>query len=316
MVSRRLIRVKTLQVLFSLYTKDDLNFDSALKQYKFSIGKTQELYFLMLKLIVDLKDLHLEKIEINKHKHLPSKEDLNPSLNFSQNRWIRQIEENQQYKRFTHNGSLNWIDNEKLIVQLNKSLQNSPEFKIYQEQESTSYNDDKKIIKFLLENVIGEHPEIIDILEEKSIFWTEDFEFVVNLLLKTARTLKASDNESFLLSSLYKNKDDEQFGYDLLKFNIQYHNDYRQIIESHTKNWEIDRISNTDIILIEMAISELKYMPSIPVKVTMDEYIELAKHYSSEKSRIFINGILDKITIMLKSEGAIQKKGRGLIGQQ
>jgi N utilization substance protein B len=315
MVSRRLIRIKTFQIVFAQLAKQEEDFDKSYKDLKFSIEKTKDLYFLILRLIIDLKDLAEEKIELNKQKKLPTEEDLNPKLAFVENAAIAQLENNLQYQRYAKDNALHWNDHKEFVKSLLNQLQESNEFKFYINKENPTYKDDKKILSFLLEEIIGSSETILEILEEQSIYWTEDFEFVVNVLLKSLRTMKKSDEESALLSKTYKNDDDREFAYNLLKAVMQHHDDYVDLIDDYTKNWELERIMQVDILLMEMALAELITMPSIPIKVTLDEYIELSKFYSSSKSKVFINGVLDKLIADLKEKGEIVKKGRGLIGQ-
>ncbi len=315
MVSRRLIRIKTFQILYSQFSKNEIDFHISYKELQKSISKTQDLYFLILRLVVDLKDYNLERIEINKNKQLASHEDLSPKMAFVENKIITLIEENIQYQRFQSGNYLNWNDHRDVVEKIYKVLINTDTFKSYLNKESRSLKDDKKIISFLLEEIIGNYEDILNVLEEISIYWTEDFEFVVNNILKTVRTFKTTDSDEKLLSEIYKNDDDKEFAYNLLKFVLQNHDESIELIEKHAKNWEIERIIQIDILLMEMALAELTHMPSIPIKVSLDEYIELSKYYSSAKSKIFINGVLDKIIVEQKKKGLISKKGRGLIGQ-
>ncbi len=315
MVSRRLIRIKTFQIVFSQYANNELDFNIAYKNLKQSISKTQDLYFSMLNLLVSIKNLAEEKIEINKRKRLPTETDLNPQMNFVRNKMFDKIENNLQYQRFMKDDSLNWRNKPEFVEKLYKQLIEQKEYKIYQYTQNPNLKADKKIIYYILETIIGNSDEIVSILEEEHIYWTEDFEFVINNVLKTIRIWKDNMPEDEIISTLYKNDDDKQFAFDLLKAVLENHDKHLELIDKHTQNWEVERIIQIDIILMEMALAELINMPSIPVKVSLDEYIELSKYYSSSKSKVFINGVLDKLIEELKESGEIQKKGRGLIGQ-
>jgi len=315
MVSRRLIRIKAFQVLFSKFSQNDKDFDSSYNELKKSILKTQDLFFLLLRLLVDVRDLRAEKIEISKKKHLPTQEDLNPKTKFVDNLFIKLIENNLQYLRYQNSNTLNWSDNSDIVEKIYQALIKSDTFNKYVDGSELSFKDDKKIISFFFEEVVGQSEEIIDVLEEKSIYWTEDFEFVINNILKTVRTTKETDSDDKLLSDIYKNDDDKQFAYNLIKYTLENHDEHLELIEKYAKNWEIERIMQVDILLMEMALTELVFFESIPVKVSLDEYIELSKYYSSAKSKTFINGVLDKIITKYKESDKIVKKGRGLIGQ-
>jgi len=315
MINRRLIRVKTFQILFSKFSQNEINFDEAYRELQKSILKTQDLYFFLLRLLIDVRDLSEEKLEISRKKHLATDEDLNPKTKFVNNQVIKVLESNKQYQRYQNNNTLNWSNNTDIVEKIYKSLIQSESYIKYVNSEDSSFKNDKKIISFFFEEILGESSDILDVLEDTSIYWTEDFEFVINNILRIIRQLKVTDSEDKVLSEVYKNNDDQQFAYDLLKYTLQNHDEHIDLIEKYAKNWEIDRLIQIDILLMEMALSELIYLDSIPIKVSLDEYIELSKFYSSAKSKTFINGILDKIIIEFKENGRIQKKGRGLIGQ-
>ncbi len=271
MISRRLIRIKTFQIVFSQYANNELDFNIAYKNLQQSISKTQDLYFSMLNLLVSIKDLAEEKIEINKRKNLATESDLNPQMNFVRNTMFGKIEGNLQYQRFMKDDSLNWKNKPEFVEKLYKELIEKKEYKVYQYTQKPTLKADKKILYYILENIIGNSEEIISILEEEHIYWTEDFEFVVNNVLKTIRTWKDDMPETELISSLYKNDDDKQFAFDLLKYVLENHDKHIALIDQHTQNWEIERIIQIDIILMEMALAELINMPSIPIKVSLDE---------------------------------------------
>ena len=315
MVSRRLIRIKAFQILFSKFSQNEIDFDIAYKELQKSILKTQDLYFFLLRLLIDVKDLNQEKLELNKKKHLATTSDLNPKVQFINNKLIQQIEQNLQYLRYQNSNTLNWSEQTDMVEKIYNAFIQSEAYKNYLQLEQPSYKDDKNIVSQFFDTIVGQSEEIIPLLEDISIYWTEDFEFVINNILKTIRHSKETDSEERLLSNLYKNDEDKQFAYNLLRFTLQNHDEHIALIEEYAKNWEIDRLIQIDVLLMEMALAELIYLDSIPIKVSLDEYIELSKFYSSSKSKIFINGILDKIIVEFIKTGRIQKKGRGLIGQ-
>jgi len=314
MINRRLIRIKTFQALYAYNSVKGKDITQAKKELSLSIIKTLDLYFLLTKLIVDIKDKAYQKIENNKAKHLATEMDLNPNMHFVNNLFIAHLEQNEQFISYCNAKKLSWVDHNSF---LEKIYQNFIESEVYEKYmlQKPSFKEDKKIVNFFYEEIIGNSTEIIDLLEEESIYWTEDFEFVVNAILKTTRVYKEHDTSDKILIELYKNEDDQGFAKDLLEQSIKSHKENIALIEKFTKNWEIDRIIQIDVLLMEMAITEFVKFPTIPIKVSLDEYIELSKFYSTKKSKTFINGILDKILNTLKEEGKINKKGRGLIGQ-
>ncbi len=313
MISRRLIRVKTFQVLFSKKIENRVDFDQSYKELQKSFNKTKDLYFLLLSLLTELKHININKIEIRKSKLLAQPEDLNPKMNFVNNTFIKNIENNKQFQRYQNANIENWEQDETFLNRLYETLQADEKFIAYQNLEQPNFKQDKKIITHIFNHLLGENTEILDILEEKSIYWTEDFEFVINVILKTIRVMRSQTDEEADLVDLFKDESDQEFAYNLLKFTLQNQDEYSEKIEQHITNWDLERVIQVDVLLIQMALTELIHMPSVPIKVSIDEYVELSKFYSSEKSKIFINGMLDKLIKVYQEEGKIQKRGRGLL---
>jgi len=186
----------------------------------------------------------------------------------------------------------------------------------YMEDKTRSYLDDRKFVEKLFNKIILISEDLYQVLEEESIYWNDDVEFVVSMIVKTIKKFNELSDSDQSLMPLYKDIEDKDFTKDLLRKAILNHDELREMIKEHSKNWDVDRIAFMDILIMQLAITEFLYFPSIPTKVSMNEYIELSKYYSTDKSRNFINGILDKTLKDLKKEGKIKKLGRGLIGEQ
>jgi N utilization substance protein B len=183
------------------------------------------------------------------------------------------------------------------------------------ESEQDSYEWDKKVlVKVYSEDILNYEP-IYQLLEEESIYWNDDVDFVISMIIKTLKSFKAHDGEDARLMPMFKNEEDRDFVKNLYRKAILKSDDNLKLISEYTKNWDVDRIAFMDILLMQTALAEIIEFPSIPVKVTLNEYIEISKFYSTNKSSTFINGILDKIVNKLRSENKIQKLGRGLIGE-
>ncbi len=181
--------------------------------------------------------------------------------------------------------------------------------------DSNGFNEDKKFISNVFSKIIINHESLYQNLEEQSIFWNDDIEFVIGMIIKSFRSFKASSDENVKLMSLFKNEEDKDFVKRLFRKTVLNHNENEELISKFIKNWDVERVAFMDIIVMSLAIAEMTEFSEIPVKVSLDEYIEIAKFYSTQKSNIFINGILDKIVEYLKKEGKIKKVGRGLIGE-
>jgi N utilization substance protein B len=178
-----------------------------------------------------------------------------------------------------------------------------------------NYADDRKLVEDILKHLVLDNPDIESVLEEQSIYWNDDLDFVLSMVLKTFKKFKEYSDNSQSLLPMFKDDEDRKFAKDLFRKVILNHGENMMLIKEHTVNWDIERIAFVDNLILELALTEFLYFPSIPTKVTMNEYIELSKYYSTEKSRNFINGILDKALKDLKKAEKIHKAGRGLIGE-
>jgi transcription antitermination protein NusB len=273
------------------------------------------LYHYLLLLILDIKGFAEEKIELGKNKFRPSDAELNPITRFVNNKVIIQLESNKQLKKFLNDYKFSWVNYPELIKKTFTRISESKEYNSYINGKEPGYKDDKQIIIDIFTNHIAESEELFSSLEEQSIYWNDDVEFIISMINKTIGSFKEDQNDTLPLASLYKSKDDIGFVQTLFRKSIMNHEDNQALIGKYTKNWEIERIAYMDTLLMEMAIVEAIEMDYIPVRVTLNEYIEISKFYSTEKSSVFINGILDKIFSQLKADNKIIKKGRGLVGE-
>ncbi len=314
MITRRLLRIKILQTVFSYKFSEDKTIDIAEKELLHSIKRFYDLYHQLLYLVVKIRDIGEEKIQIAKEKKAPTHEDLNPNKKFVDNQVIRQIEDNQSLRSYMSSNKIGWTNQRDILRQLYNELINSQLYKDYMQDEDSNYESDKKFVLSVYKKIISESDPLYDQLEDQSIYWNDEVDLVISFIIKTIKSFRKKEGEDAGLMKLYKNSDDLEFAKSLLKKSILHFNDYDDLIEMHSKNWDLERIAFMDILIMKLAITEILEFPSIPTKVTLDEYIEIAKFYSTEKSNVFINGILDKIINQLREENKIQKQGRGLIG--
>lgn len=315
MISRRVIRIKVMQTLYSLHCSDEKSINLAEKELFFSIQKTYDLYHLMLQLLVDIKDFAVTRIEQNLTKHRPSVDDLNPNNKFVENVVIAKIAENTNLEKYIQTGKLSWINNPELIKKLYSELCETDEFKRYMANENRSEKEDTELVDFIYTDIFATSEDLSQILEEQSIYWNDDLEFVISMILKTIRKFKANTSPNKALLPLFKEEDDLDFTKKLFRKSVLDYKEHQAVIETHLKNWDLDRIAFIDLLIMQLAITEFLNFPSVPTKVTLNEYIDLARFYSTSKSRTFINGILDKILKDLKTQGKVIKAGRGLIGE-
>jgi N utilization substance protein B len=266
-------------------------------------------------LVIEIEKFAEQRIEIGLKKHRPTHDDLAPNTRFVNNRLISQLKNNTALNKYLESSKISWVNEAELIRKLYFSLTERDFYIEYMSAGQTGYADDRKVVEDILKYLILDNEDIDSVLEEQSIYWNDDLDFVVSMILKTLKKFREYSGEGQALLPMYKDDEDRQFAKDLYRKAVLNHEENMLMVKQHTLNWDIERIAFIDNLILELALTEFLYFPSIPTKVTMNEYIELSKYYSTEKSRNFINGILDKALKDLKKENKIVKAGRGLIGE-
>lgn len=315
MISRRILRIKILQTLYAYFQNADGEINRAEKALFHSIQKSYDLYHYLLLLIIEIADYAYSRIEIALQKKIPSYEDLHPNTKFVDNQIIGLLRKNRQLNDYVSHSKLSWTQTPELIKKLHNKIRMAPFFKEYMENTTRTFEEDQKVIIDIYSKEIAVSEGLYQALEEQSIYWNDEVEFIIGMIIKTLKKLRENDDENTPLMPLYKNEEDKEFVRHLFRKSIVHQKEYRTIVEEFTENWDVDRIAFMDFLILEMAITEAIEFPFIPTKVTINEYLEIAKSYSTEKSRIFINGLLDKIFKHLKETEKIKKTGRGLIGE-
>jgi len=321
MLSRRHLRVKVLQALYAFFQSDGDDLAAGEKQLLKSTDKLYELYIYQLSFLIKLVDYTRNRMEEAKKKFYPTEEDLNPNTRLIENQFIQQIEENKDFLRWRDKLKINWANEGHLFQKLLHELKNGQDFIEFINKEQSGYNDDKELIALIVMNYLPEYELLRNYYEDQSIFWSdEDYDISLIMLIKTIKSFKELWVPEHNLPPLFKDDDegddldeDRQYMLKLFRYSILRSQENEKLIEEQAENWELDRIAIMDIIIMKMALTELMIFPSIPFKVTINEYIEISKSYSSIKSKLFINGILDKLVVKLKMEGRIRKTGRGLM---
>ncbi len=312
MINRRFLRVKVMQALYSYMQSANTDLPKAEKDMFTSIDKVYELYVYLINLLMDIHHSSTMFMEDNKNKRLPTADDLNPNLKFVENPILVGLLSNITLKKEITNRKVSWQSDFDLVKKLFNEIKASDEYKEYMSTTTSTIAEDKKFLENIIRNVIADSTVLEFWLEEKNIHWADDYFIAVNALLKTIETAKPDG--SVTLSDLYKDaEDDKLFARMLLTKCIIHNGEYQELISDKTQNWEIERVAFLDVLLMKMAITEVMHVPNIPIKVSMNEYIEISKQYSTPKSKIFINGVLDKVVAELKAGNKIQKTGRGLL---
>ncbi|HUS87538.1 MAG TPA: transcription antitermination factor NusB [Bacteroidales bacterium] len=315
MISRRLLRIKALLIFYAFNRKRGDNLEAAEKELIYSIEKTYDLYHYMILLILEIADIASEKIEIGRNKKIPTFKDINPNTKFTDNRLIAQLRENLDLRRHIKSRRLSWISYPEIARKIYSQMIEWAEYEKYMIAEKVTYNADKKFVSSLLTEIIYPSEDIENVIEEISIYWNDDLEFVIAMIEKTIRRFRENSGPNHSLMPMYKNEDDKRFVKILLRKAILNTEPNSSLIENSTTNWEIERIALMDKLVMQLAITEILEFPEIPVKVTLNEYIEIAKYYCTAKSGTFVNGILDKIVRELRAGSMFKKSGRGLIGE-
>jgi len=315
MISRRLLRIKALLILYAFNRKKGDDLEAAEKELIISLKKSYDLYHLLLLLIIEIGDVAGEKIEIARQKKIPTYEDLHPNTKFIENRLLGQLYANKQLKNYARTAKLSWINNREIPKIYYNILRDSSIFKEYMSSGKSSYGEDKKFISRILSLILTEPEELESVLEEKSIYWNDDLDFVSVMVDKSLRQFRETAGEDHKLMSLYRSDEDEVFVKTLLRKTILNSDTLEGLIGSNTTNWEIERIALMDTLVMQLAITEIREFPEIPVKVSLNEYIEIAKFYCTSKSSTFVNGILDKIVKEMREKKMFRKTGRGLVGE-
>ncbi len=314
MLNRRHLRIKILQTLYAFEQAKDQTLAKAEKELMHNIQKMYEMYLFLMLIMLEIREVAERKIEDNKKKRLPSKEDLFPNTRFIDNRFLKQLEQNISLAHASEKHKINWGGEGELMRKFFKQLTDTEEFKTFMTGAEPAYKQDQEVVLRLFKRHLINYADLHEFFEERSIYWVDDLDLVASMTIKTFKSFEEDTSANHELLPLWKEPEDEMpFVKTLFRKAITNNKTLEDIIHKHTDNWELDRIALMDMILMKMAITEAQEFSQIPVKVTLNEYIELSKYYSTPKSSNFINGVLDKVFEEMQAEGAIKKVGRGLI---
>jgi N utilization substance protein B len=317
MLYRRHLRIKVLQALYSWYSGVNDDLLKAEKELLAGINKVFELFVWQLSFLDEVKRFAELRIKENKRKFYPTDDDLNPNLKFVENRVFVLLEQNNDFEKKKKLFKINWLEQQELIRRFYAELRSADFFKRYLQSNKSSLEEDKKLMVKIVDLMLADFDLLKSFYEEKSVYYTDGYDLVNILLIKFFDTISEAFGPLQSLPPIFtteneKINDDQYFVEGLFRKVIQSEEESTNIIKAKTNNWDFERIPLMDVILLRMAIVELQEMKTIPVKVTLNEYIEMAKFFSTPKSKIFVNGILDKLIHEFKEEGKINKTGRGL----
>ena len=314
MLNRRHLRIKALQNIFAWHMADKKDIKGDLKTLMQSIDSVYEMYIWMLSLMVEVTEFTANDAAERANKFIKTAEDINPNMKLLHNKFSILLQQNPEYVSAIKKYKVDWGFDPEIRKTVYNSLKASKEYADYLTDPNESLESSKDIIKYIFRKIILKNQAILQVFEEKFINWQVDHEVMKGMVAKTLKNFTSDDPFKNKLTEISADwVEDSKFVQDLFVHTLQNDAKYQEMIADRTKNWESERIALMDTILMKMAICELLNFPSIPVKVTINEYLELSKDYSTPKSNSFINGILDKILGDLKKNNTIKKIGRGLI---
>lgn len=314
MLTRRHIRVKVMQTIFAMHQKHS---DDLLKEEKFlynSIEIMQDLYLILLSILIEIQTNEIQLIQKRAEKHLATPEDKDPNKKFINNLVLNFLANNKSIKNALEDRKIvNWTQNNDIILLLLDEVKKSVFYKKYMNNRENSFEEDLRFIDTIFGDIIAPNEKLFDYLEESKLTWVDDIPLVNTLILKQLSAINLEDKNSFIVPNIFKDEDDKEFVSLLFRKTVLNETEFENHYADKSKSWDITRFAKIDSVILNMAVCEMLKFPSIPARVTINEYVELAKEYSTPNSSNFINGILDVVSKELAEKGLLNKIGRGLV---
>lgn len=307
MINRILLRIKIVQLVFAYQKNQAKSVDVAEKELFHSIEQTYSLYHLLLLLVPEITFLAQKRLDSAKNKLMPTSQELNPNTRFIDNAFAAQLADNEAFMDYVSENKISWTNHSSTVKNLYDALVNSDFFAEYMALPESSYEADRDLWRKFFKKCILENEDLLSSLEEMSIYWNDDLDIVVSFVQKTVKKFEQANGAKQALLPMFKDSEDRDFAKKLFRMSILNGVEYRALIDENTKNWEVDRIAFMDMVIMQLAIAELINFPNIPVNVTLNEYIEISKTYSTERSSTFINGVLDNIVSQLSKDNKLIK---------
>ena len=319
MLNRRILRIKAFKVLYGSVLAGDMSLTEAQSQLELSCEATRDLYLYMLSIVSPLTKVARERIEAVQKKINKTEEELNPNTKFADNALAKLLDEDVDFKKLVSKKKLSWDQYDLLLKKVMTSVASKDYYAEYMASEKRSLQEDCKLFTRIFEEEFVDSEELEMILEEKSLHWNDDLAYALTWCCRTFKSL--AEEESWSLLPLYQSdlmsgsdvESDKYFVHKLLQHSFAGYEKYSTMIAESVSGWEKERLFSTDVIMICMGLAEAVNFPTIPVKVTINEYVELAKYYGAPKSRSFVNGLLDRLVQKLVNDGQIVKEGKGLL---
>lgn len=314
MLNRRHLRIKILQMLYAYIQSESEGLEKGEKELLKSIDKMYDMYLLYMLTFENLSRIAENRLEDAKRKLRPTEDDLNPNLHFVENKLFKLLEGNIQLHKSAKDRKISWGSDleQDLLKKLFLEIKDSSDYEGYMKEREADFNTDRQYAVRVFKKTICNFELIHNYLDEKSVYWQDDIDHVASMVIKTIKLFTDKSDEFQPILELYKD-DEKDFTRELFRKTLNNYAEDAKVLDEYVKNWEADRLAKTDLLILHLALNEALYFEQIPLKVTLNEYIEIAKFYSTPKSNGFINGVLDKLFTDLKEQGKIKKIGRGLL---
>ncbi len=310
MINRELIRLKVVQLVYSYYQNEGKTLEVAEKELNFSLNKAYDLYLYLLSMLVKIRQ-HAERkdaVRLAREKRTGASTNGNtPDSLFAHNKFLCQLEDNKALIDYRENKKGQWDDEDAFVKKFYALLTESDTFRLYMDKGDFSYDADRELIRKLYKMHVCNNDDFLPYLEDHSLYWNDDKEIVDSFVLKTIKRFREDSTPEQELLPVYATQDDEQFAINLFRATLERGNELRDLIRDNVKNWEFKRLAFMDVVIMQIALAEILTFDSIPLNVTFNEYLDIAKVYSTPRSASYINGMLDGIVNKLREEGRIEK---------
>lgn len=308
MINREIIRLKIVQITYAYYQNGGKNIDTAEKELFFSLAKAYDLYNYLLLLMVDINRIAIRSVETAQNRYNRIHEGELPSTKFIENRFITQLEVNKQLLEFQENQKRDWSNEEDFVRSLYNQIIETDYYKEYMADPTSSYAQDRELWRKIYKNIICNNERLESLLEDMSLYWNDDKFIVDTFVLKTIKRFDEAKGADQELLPEFKDEEDREFAHRLFRNTLLNADYYRKLISDNTKNWEFNRIALMDLVIMQIALAEIQTFPNIPLSVSLNEYVDIAKMYSTPRSGSYVNGLLDNISKKLIAEKKITKK--------
>lgn len=295
-------------MVYACYQSGGVDIKVAENELLLSLRRSYDLYYYFLLLIVEVTRLQERRLETRKNKYRPSEEELSPNMRLIENRFARQVQANEVLRKYVKEHGISWVNESDFVKQMLEQILESDIYRAYLENAEDSYETDREFWRSVFRKLICGNAALEEALEDMSIYWNDDVDIIETFVIKTIRRFDESAGSKQELLPMYKDEEDREFAVTLFRQALLHGNEYRERISQHLKNWESERVANMDLVIMQVAIAEIMYFPKIPISVTLNEYIDAAKYYSTPKSSTFINGILESVILDFKKEKSLLKE--------